>query len=168
MNPSNVALSYVLLLVIVGFFLWILRNFLQAMSKKHSSDEGPERDATVPNRDSPTRALPLSQWQLRISHPDGKTLLSGQLQSINPGGAFLETTATLAPQERILLDMEVPAYGRVRTAAQVLWVGEHPPDAVGAQVRFLDLGPAQCTELFRLAGQRSLLMVSEDEEQPRA
>ena len=167
MTSSNIALSYLLLLALIGFCLWILRNLLRGMARQSAADSPAEPDAAARAEDNPHPEQPLSRWLLRIRRHGHDELPQAQLRAINPAGAFLETSTPLKPGERLLLEMDIPAYGQVQTAAQILWVGEQPPGSTGVQVRFLDLAPAECAELFHLGGERSLLMVRE-EEQPRA
>ena len=64
--------------------------------------------------------------------------------------------------------IDVPDREQLRVTAQVLWVRDERHSLVGAQVRFASLDPDKRAELFRLAGQRAMLVTSEEGYQPRA
>lgn len=159
---SNAALSYIMALTIVGFFLWLLRCFVQWMQQKNEPPELAVLPAQAESAGSDDKIAVNWPVHVFLRHDDDLPL-PGRFTHINPAGAFLQSSADLKTGQIVTLYIDVPGYEQVRVSARVLWARTSRDGRNGAQVRFEDLSADTRAHLFRVAGERPLLMVGEGE-----
>jgi hypothetical protein len=130
---SNVALSYIAMLSVVGFFLWVIRNFVRGLRQKG------ELPPVVPS------ALPLDDdadkqgvdWPAHIfMNNDDDIAIPGRIVSVSPGGAFLESSACLQNGQNISIYVDAGDDDQVRLSAYVVWARESRDGRNAAQLVF--------------------------------
>lgn len=168
MLKSYVAISYIVLLLLVGFSLWIIRTLVKGLQRSSGYSNSEEFSSVSSQPDSQFHERPLGWTTWIVLGEGGGQKIQGVMTSVNPAGAFIESTARLKVGQELSLSIDVPDREQVRVTAQVLWVRDAMHNLVGAQVRFASLAPEKSAELFRLAGQRSLIVTGENSLQPRA
>ena len=129
---SNVALSYIAMLSVVGFFLWIIRNFVRGLRQK---DELPPVPPLPVEEDASDKKA--VNWPAHIFLANNDDIpIPGQVVSVTPGGAFLESSACLQTGQEITLYVDVGADEQFRLAAHVTWARESRDGRNAAQLVF--------------------------------
>lgn len=139
---SNVALSYIAMLSVVGFFLWVIRNFVRGLRQK----------------DQPSQALPLPPdadvnekrtvcWAAHVYIDDEDDIpIPGTIKSVTPSGAFMESSACLATGQEVTLYVDVDQGEQLRLSAHVTWARTSRDGRNAAQLVF----PASEGRLYKL------------------
>jgi len=144
---SNIALSYIAMLTVVGFFLWVIRNFIRGLRQKAQLPPVPSASAAQASVDKQSVDWPV---HLFLSRRDDIPL-PGRLISISPADAFLESSAALKTGQVISLYVAVPGREPVQLVARVAWARESRTGRNAAQLVFDGLSSAKKKELFRCA-----------------
>jgi hypothetical protein len=133
---SNIALSYIAMLSVVGFFLWVISNFVRGLRQK--SQIVPVASVTDQPAEGDKKAV---YWQVHIflgKEDDIPT--PGILVSISSADAFMESSACLKTGQDISLYVEVPGQEQVRLTAKVVWARDGRDGRNAAQLVF----PSPC------------------------
>lgn len=129
---SNVALSYIAMLSVVGFFLWVVRNFVRGLRQKDGLPPA-SPILTVPD-DADKKAV---NWQAHVFlNNEDDIPIPGRVVSVSPGGAFLESSACLKNDQNISIYVDTGAGEQVRLTAQVVWARESRDGRNAAQLVF--------------------------------
>ena len=142
---SNVALSYIAMLSVVGFFLWIIRNFVRGLRQK---DELPPVPPVLSLDDYADKQD--VDWPAHVFlNNDDDIPIPGRIVSVSPGGAFLESSACLQNGQSISIYVDAGDDDQVRLSAHVVWARESSDGRNAAQLVF----PAGSSEadLYSLA-----------------
>ena len=144
---SNIALSYIAMLSVVGFFLWVIRNFVRALRKKN------QLVPIIPFADQTTDADKKTvDWPVHIFlSKEDDIPIPGRLTSISPAYAFMESSACLKTGQEISLYVDIPAQDQVRLTAKLIWVREGRDGRNAAQLTFVGLSAEKKKELFLAA-----------------
>ncbi len=144
---SNIALSYIAMLSVVGFFLWVIRNFVLALRKKNqiipvisASDQTTEEDKKT------------IDWAVHIFlSKEDDIPIPGRLISISKAYAFMESSACLKTDQEISLYVDVQGRDQVRLTAKVIWAREGRDGRNAAQLSFINHSVDEKRNLFQLA-----------------
>ena len=144
---SNIALSYIAMLSVVGFFLWVIRNFVRALRKKS------QLVPVIPLSDQPADADKKSvDWPVHIFlHKQDDIPIPGRMVAISPAYAFMESSACLKTGQEVSLYVDITGQDQVRLAAKVIWAREGRDGRNAAQLIFPGLSAGKKKELFRMA-----------------
>ena len=144
---SNIALSYIAMLSVVGFFLWIIRNFVRGLRRKN--ELLPVTSMTEPTKDTHKKAV---DWPVHIFlRRDDDIPIPGRLTSISPADAFMESSACLQTGQDISLYVDIPERDQVRLTAKVIWAREGRAGKNAAQLRFISQSVEEKKQLYQLA-----------------
>lgn len=144
---SNVVLSYIAMLSVVGFLLWVIRGFIRALHKKDQIIPA----ASVPDQktDGDKKSI---DWPVHIFlNREDDIPIPGRLASISPADAFMESSACLHTGQDISLYVDVPEQDQVRLTAKVIWAREGRDGKNAAQLRFITQSAKEKKELYQLA-----------------
>jgi hypothetical protein len=131
-TSSNIALSYIAMLSVVGFFLWVIRNFVRGLRQK--SQIVPVAHVTDQPAETNKKAV---YWPVHIFlGKEDDIPIPGVLISISPTDAFMESSAYLKTEQDISLYVEVPGREQVRLTAKVLWARKSRDGRNAAQLGF--------------------------------
>ena len=98
---SNVALSYIITLTMVGFFLWVIRSIVRSL--KSPGENLPPGAAEV-TADPGSLSI---NWPVQIyTSREDEIAAPGWVEHINPGGAFLRSTTDLSVGQVLSLYLE--------------------------------------------------------------
>lgn len=141
---SNIALSYIAMLTIVGFFLWVIRNLVRALRQK---------DQVVPVSSLPEQQADGDKksvdWPVHIFlNKEDDIPLPGRLVSVSPAYAFMESSACLKTGQEISLYVDMAGHDQVRLTAKVIWARKGRDGRNAAQLRFDNLSADKKKELF--------------------
>ncbi len=129
---SNLILSYLAMLSVVGFFLWVLRNFVRALRKKDQFDVLP-----FSQDQKSTNEKKQIDWPVHIFiSKDDDIPLPGRFTHISITDAFMESSACLVTGQGISLYVDVPEQEQVRLSAKVVWAREGRGGRNAAQLSF--------------------------------
>ncbi len=144
---SNIALSYIAMLSVVGFFLWVIRNFVRALRKKN------QLVPSIPLTDQLTEGDKKTvDWPVHIFLKKKDDIpIPGRLVSISPAYAFMESSACLKTGQEISLYVDVPGQDQVRLTAKAVWAREGRGGINAAQLSFPVLNADKKSDLFELA-----------------
>ena len=135
MIRSNVVLSYLAMLSVAGFLLWVIHNLVRSLRQdKHPPAPVPVSDDQAGN-DSQVVDWPV---HIFLSRTDDIPF-PGRLVSINPGGAFMESSACLKTGQDISLYVDIAGEDQVRLTAKVTWAREGRDGKNAAQLVFANL-----------------------------
>jgi len=141
---SNIALSYIAMLSVVGFFLWVIRNFVRALRKKD------QVVPLIPTLDQATDADKKAvNWPVHIFlSKEDDIPIPGRLTSLSPAYAFMESSACLKTGQEISLYVDIPGQDQMRLSAKLIWAREGRDGRNAAQLSFLGLSADKKKELF--------------------
>ncbi len=147
---SNIALSYIAMLSVVGFFLWVIRNFVRGLRQKSQLPpippiETPEAGEDKRNVDWPAHIF--------LSKADDIPI-PGRIVSVDLAGAFMESSACLVNGQQVTIYIDVPECEQLRLTAQVTWARESRDGRNAAQLIFPELSADKRKELLELSSQR--------------
>lgn len=144
---SNIALSYLAMLSVAGFFLWVINNIFRSLRQKNQSI--PVVSFTSEPADDDKRTV---DWPVHIflSRTDDIPV-PGRLLSISPAGAFMESSACLLTGQEIALYVEIAGRDQVQLNARVTWAREGRAGRNAAQLSFTALSADKKKELYQLA-----------------
>ena len=129
---SNIALSYIAMLSVVGFFLWVIRGFVRALRKKNQIVPVPP--TLEQTEDAVKKRV---DWPVHIFlNKEDDIPIPGHLVSITPAYAFMESSACLKTGQEISLYVDVPNKEQVRLSAKVIWAREGQGGRNAAQLSF--------------------------------
>lgn len=118
MLRSNVALSYIAMLSVVGFFLWVIRNFVRGLRQK---DQLPQVAPLLSPSDKDGEKKTVN-WPAHIFLDESDDIpIPGTIVSVSPSVAFLESSACLVTGQEITLYVDVGSDDQARLEAQVTW-----------------------------------------------
>ncbi len=144
---SNIALSYIAMLSVVGFFLWVIRNFVRALRKKNQPVPAIPFTDQVAEEDK--RSV---DWPVHIFLKKNDDIpIPGRLVSISPAYAFMESSACLKTGQEVSLYVDVPGQDQVRLTARMIWAREGRDGKNAAQLCFPGLSADKKNGLFKLA-----------------
>ena len=144
---SNIVLSYIAMLSVVGFFLWVIRNFVRSM--RQNSQPAPALSALGESTDTEKRSV---DWPVHIFLDQEDDIpLPGRLASISPAYAFVESSACLKTGQKVTLYVDAPGQEQVSLTARVIWAREGRDGRNAAQLSFDDLSLGKRNQLFQLA-----------------
>ena len=144
---SNILLSYIAMLSVVGFFLWVIRNFVRGLRQK-------------------SQAVSVASGAIQELFPEKKRIdwpvhifLSKQDDIPIPGvfthlsltDAFMESSACLVTGQEISLYVDVPEQEQVRLSAKVTWAREGHRGRNAAQLSFTSRYAGVIKTLYGLA-----------------
>lgn len=114
---SNIALSYIAMLSVVGFFLWIIRNFARGLHQKDQLDFV----RSVPHQE-PSAEKKRIDWPVHILLSKADDIpIPGVFTHLSTTDAFMESSASLVTGQEISLYVDVPEKEQVRLSAKVVW-----------------------------------------------
>ena len=144
---SNIALSYIAMLSVVGFFLWIIRGFVRGLHQKA------QLPAVFPSTGPLTDAAKRSvDWPVHIFlHRQDDIPTPGRMVAISPAYAFMESSACLKTGQEVSLYVDIAGQDQVRLATKVIWAREGRDGRNAAQLIFPGLSADKKKELFRMA-----------------
>ncbi len=119
-SKSNIALSYIAMLSVVGFFLWVIRNFVRGLRQK--SQPPPIPPMAIPEEGDDKQVV---NWPVHVYLSKSDDIpIPGRIVSVNPAGAFMESSACLQTGQEISIYVDVPGDDQVRLSAKVVWARE--------------------------------------------
>ena len=144
---SNIALSYIAMLSVVGFFLWVIRNFVLALRKKNQiipvlpvSDQTTEEDKKK------------IDWLAHIFlSKEDDIPIPGRLVSISKAYDFMESSASLKTGQEVSIYVDVPGKDQVRLTARVIWAREGRDGRNAAQLSFVNHSVDEKKRLYQQA-----------------
>lgn len=147
---TNIALSYIAMLSVVGFFLWVIRNFVRGLRRE---SQLPPVLPMAPSGESDVDKKSVD-WpvHLFLSRTDDIPI-PGRLISIGPADAFLESSACLKTGQAISLYVHVPDQEPMSLTAKVLWARKGRTGGNAAQLVFDSLCADKRRALFLQAAQ---------------
>jgi hypothetical protein len=129
---SNILLSYIAMLSVVGFFLWVIRNFVRGLRQK--------------NQIPPLGHVPASEltpekkridWPVHIFLSKQDDIpIPGTFTHLSNTDAFMESSACLVTGQEISLYVDAPDQDQVRLSAKVVWAREGREGRNAAQLSF--------------------------------
>ena len=129
---SNILLSYIAMLSVVGFFLWVIRNFVRGLRQKNQLVSlGPVATQEL------TPEKKRIDWPVHIflsKHDD--IPIPGRFTHISTTDAFMESSACLITGQETSLYVDVPEQEQVRLSAKVVWAREGRDGRNAAQLSF--------------------------------
>jgi hypothetical protein len=144
---TNILLSYIAMLSVVGFFLWVIRNFVRALRQKNQI-------ISV----APVATQELTPEKKRIDWPVHIFLskqddipIPGILTHISLADAFMESSAYLVTGQEISLYVDVPEQEQVRLSAKVIWARKGLRGRNAAQLSFTSSYAGVIKALYGLA-----------------
>jgi hypothetical protein len=144
---TNILLSYIAMLSVVGFFLWVIRNFVRALRQKNQI-------ISV----APVATQELTPEKKRINWPVHIFLskqddipIPGTFTHISLTDAFMESSACLVTGQEISLYVDVPEQEQVRLSARVVWAREGRGGRNAAQLSFTSSYAGVIKTLYGLA-----------------
>ena len=144
---SNIALSYIAMLSVVGFFLWIIRNFVRGLRQKNQLVSlGP----VVAQELTPEKKRINWSVHIYLSKQDDIPI-PGTFTHISLTDAFMESSACLATGQEISLYVDVPEQEQVRLSAKVVWAREGRGGRNAAQLSFSSHCAGAIKTLYGLA-----------------
>lgn len=131
-SKSNIALSYIAMLSVVGFFLWILRNFVRGLRQK--TQLPPIPPVAIPEEGDDKQVV---DWPAHVYLSKSDDIpIPGRIVSVNPAGAFMESSACLQTGQEISIYVDAPGDDPVRLSARVVWAREGRDGRNAAQLVF--------------------------------
>ena len=131
----------------VGFFLWVIRNFVRALRKKAQLVSlGPVATHEL------TPEKKRINWPVHIflsKHDD--IPIPGRFTHISTTDAFMESSACLVTGQDISLYIDVPEQEQVRLSARVVWAREGREGRNAAQLSFASHCVGTIKNLYALA-----------------
>lgn len=146
-SKSNIALSYIAMLTVVGFFLWVIRNFVRGVRHKSELPPIPPLPADLETTDKFTVDWPL---HIFLSRSDDIPI-PGQMVCISMSDAFMESSACLATGQEVTLYVDVPDREPLRVTARVTWARSGRQGKNAAQIIFPGMSVEERSTLFDLA-----------------
>ena len=129
---SNVALSYIAMLSVVGFFLWVIRNFVRGLRQKNELPPVPP--ALLEEDDADKKHV---NWTAHVFLNNQDDIpIPGRIVSVSPGGAFLESSACLQTGQDVSIYVDTGTDDQVRLSARVVWARESRDGRNAAQLVF--------------------------------
>lgn len=132
---SNIALSYIAMLSVVGFFLWVIRGFIRGLRQKSQIVPVPPILEQPEDADKKTVDWPV---HIFLSKEDDIPI-PGRLVSITPAYAFMESSACLKTGQEISLYVDIPGQDQVRLTAKLIWAREGRDGRNAAQLSFREI-----------------------------
>ena len=146
---TNIILSYIAMLSVVGFFLWVIRNFVRALRQKDQLP--PVIPGAGLHTDADTGKKPVD-WSVHIFlSKEDDIPIPGCLTSVSPAGAFMESSACLKTGQEISLYVDVPGQDQVRITTRVVWAREGRDGRNAAQLTFKSSSAGEKKDLYQLA-----------------
>ena len=146
---TNILLSYIAMLSVVGFFLWVIRNFVRALRKKDQLPPVTSSADQLTDTDIDKKAV---DWPVHIFlSKEDDVPIPGCLTSISPAGAFLESSACLKTGQEISLYVDIPGQDQVQITTRVIWAREGRDGRNAAQLRFKSRRASEQIDLYQLA-----------------
>ena len=129
---SNIFLSYIAMLSVVGFFLWVIRNFVRGLRQKSqavSVASGAIQELSPEKKriDWPVHIFLSKQDDIPIP---------GVFTHLSLTDAFMESSACLVTGQEISLYVDVPEQEQVRLSAKIVWAREGREGRNAAQLSF--------------------------------
>lgn len=144
---SNVALSYIAMLSVVGFFLWVIRNFVRGLRQKDQLPPIPPLAATPEDNDK--RSV---DWPAHIFLDKSDDIpIPGRIVSVTLSGAFMESSACLKTGQEISVYVDVPGDDQIRLTAHIVWAREGRDGRNASQLVFPVCAGQMQNPLFPLA-----------------
>lgn len=144
---SNVALSYIAMLSVVGFFLWVIRNFVRGLRQKDQLPPVSPLSSELEDDEKKT-----ANWPVHIYLNNADDIpIPGEIVSVSPTGAFMESSACLVTGQEITLYVEVDRENPVRLSASVTWARTGRDGRNASQLIF-PANETGRTDLYSLAG----------------
>ena len=144
---ANIALSYIAMLAVVGFFLWIIRNFVRGLRQKCQLVSLP-----------PNSIQELSPEKKRIDWPvliflskQDDIPIPGVFTHLSLTDAFMESSACLVTGQEISLYVDVPEQEQLRLSAKVIWARKGFRGRNAAQLSFASRYAGVIRTLYGLA-----------------
>lgn len=145
---SNIALSYIAMLTVVGFFLWVIRNFIRGL--KQNIEPTPVLPSPLPMAGDDKKKV---DWPVHIYLSKTDDIpIPGKIISVSLADAFMESSACLHTGQKISLYVDVARQEQLRLEAKVLWARQSRDGRNAAQLSFPGLSLEKKNELIRLAG----------------
>ena len=144
---SNIALSYIAMLSVVCFFLWIIRNFVRGLRQKSqavsvSSVATQELTPEKKRIDWPVHIFLSKQDDIPIP---------GVFTHLSLTDAFVESSACLVTGQEISLYVDVPGQEQLRLSAKVIWARKGFRGRNAAQLSFASRYAGVIRTLYGLA-----------------
>jgi len=148
---TNVLLSYIAMLSVVGFFLWVIRNFVRALRKKDQLPTVTPSADQLTDTDTDTDKKPVD-WPVHIFlSKEDDIPIPGCLTSISPAGAFLESSACLKTGQEISIYVNIPGQDQVQISTRVIWARAGRDGRNAAQLSFKSRRASGKMDLYQLA-----------------
>ena len=144
---SNIALSYIAMLSVVGFFLWVICNFVRGLRQKSLAVSG----ASVASQELTPEKKRIN-WPVHIFLCKQDDIpIPGVLTHLSMIDAFMESSACLVTGQEISLYVDVPEQEQVRLSAKVIWAREGREGRNAAQLSFASRYAGVIKTLYGLA-----------------
>jgi len=143
---SNIALSYLAMLSVAGFFLWLINNVIRSLRQKNQAIPVMSFTSEPPDADKKPVDWPV---HIFLSKTDDIPV-PGRLLSITSSGAFMLSSACLKTGQAISLYVEIPGCEQVQLSARVTWARAGRDGRNAAQLVFDSQSSAKHKELFSL------------------
>ena len=146
---TNILLSYIAMLSVVGFFLWVIRNFVRALRKKAQLPPVTPSTEQLTDTDTDKKSV---DWPVHIFlSKEDDIPIPGRLTSISPAGAFLESSACLKTGQEISLYVDIPGQDQVQITTRVIWARVGRDGRNAAQLSFKSRRASEKRDLYKLA-----------------
>lgn len=144
---TNIVLSYIAMLSVVGFFLWIISNFVRGLRQMNQHDSAlpvscPELTPQKKRIDWPVHIFLCKQDEIPIP---------GVLTHLSMTDAFMESSACLVTGQEVSLYVDVPGQEQVRLSAKVVWARAGRGGRNAAQLSFTSSCAGIIKTLYGLA-----------------
>lgn len=141
---SNIALSYIAMLSVATFLLWVIHNIVRSLRQNNQSIPTVSFAGEMSEAEKKTVDWPV---HIFLSKTDDIPV-PGRLLSITPAGAFMQSSACLKTGQTMSLYVEIPGREQVQLGARVIWAREARDGRNAAQLVFDSQSSAKYQELF--------------------
>jgi hypothetical protein len=144
---TNLLLSYIAMLSVVGFFLWVIRNFVRGLRQKNQAVS-----VSFATTQELTPEKKRINWPVHIFLSKQDDIpIPGIFTHISLTDAFMESSACLVTGQEISLYVDVPEQEQVRLSARVVWAREGRGGRNAAQLSFTSSCAGAIKTLYGLA-----------------
>jgi hypothetical protein len=137
------------MLSVVGFFLWVIRNFVRGLRRKSQLPPIPPIETPETSHDKNRVDWPT---HIFLSKTDDIPI-PGRIVSVDLAGAFMESSACLDNGQQITIYIDIPDRKQLRLTALVAWARESRDGRNAAQLSFPGLNEEKRRELLNLTPQ---------------
>ena len=131
---TNIALSYIAMLSVVGFFLWVIRNFIRGLRQRD------QYLAAMPPVNREENSKQKVDWPVHVYFNKTDDIpIPGKIVAMSAGGAYMESSACLENGQEITVYIDIPEREQLRLTANVVWARQARDGRNAAQLSFPQL-----------------------------